>query len=96
MINRLVTNGNDEESKLNQLIYPTDMIIDQENRRVIRCKDQKQCIIITVDIDYQGLALDKNRFLYLSSITLSDLENHRVVKWKQDAKEGIGYGKNPH
>ncbi|CAF1038903.1 unnamed protein product [Adineta steineri] len=117
------------------------MIVDQQNNsiitadrgnsRVIQWLNQNQQILI----DYYGLAMDKNGFLYVfdcienevrrwkigeynegivvaggngkgnqlnqfncptfifvdedESVYISDKDNHRVMKWRKDAKEGI-------
>ncbi|CAF1299357.1 unnamed protein product [Adineta steineri] len=151
-----IAGGNGQGNRMDQLNYPTDVIVDQQNhsiiiadcgnRRVIRWMNQKQQILIK-NIDSRSLAIDKNRFLYVSdneknevrrwkmgeynnqgivvaggngrgnqlnqfdlpnfilvdedqSIYVSDQNNHRVMKWRKDAKEGTivaggnGFGKS--
>ncbi|CAF1202091.1 unnamed protein product [Adineta steineri] len=131
---------------MDQLNWPTDMIVDQQNhsiiiadlgnRRVLRWLNQnRNQKIIIENIDCCCLAMDKHGFLYVSdrsmntvrrwkmgeynnegivvaggnaigdqlnqlnyprfifvdkeqSVYVSDQNNHRVMKWKKDAKEG--------
>ncbi|CAF1388809.1 unnamed protein product [Adineta steineri] len=129
---------------MDQLRYPTDVIVDQQNNaiiiadytnsRVIQWLNQNQQVLID-NINCYGLAIDKYGFLYVSnhqknevrrwkmgeynnegivvaggnglgnqlnqfnfptfifvdehqSVYVSDRHNHRVMKWRKDAKEG--------
>ncbi|CAF1419655.1 unnamed protein product [Adineta steineri] len=151
-----IAGRNGAGSQMDQLYCPTDMIVDQQNhsiiiadswnRRVIQWFNQNQQILIK-NIDCNGLAMDKNGFLYVSnykknevrrwkmgeynnagvvvaggngqgdrlnqlsfpryifidedqSVYVTDRDNHRVMKWRKDAKEGTvvaggnGQGRN--
>ncbi|CAF1393742.1 unnamed protein product [Adineta steineri] len=153
---QIIAGGNGQGNRMNQLNYPRDVIVDQQNhsiiiadsfnRRVIQWFNQNQQILIR-NIDCGGLSVDKNGFLYVSdagknevrrwkmgeynnegiivagghgegdqlnqlnipgfifvdedqSVYVSDFKNHRVMKWRKDAKEGTivaggnGYGGN--
>ncbi|CAF0790274.1 unnamed protein product [Adineta steineri] len=89
---QIIVGGNQN----NQLNYPTNIIFDKKNnsfiisewgnKRVIRCFDQTQQTIIS-NIRCTGLTIDKNGFIYVSD--WDNHENHRVMKWRKDAKEGI-------
>ncbi|CAF4213313.1 unnamed protein product [Adineta steineri] len=71
---------------MNQLNYPSVVIVDQQNhsiiiadrwnRRVIQWTNQTQQILIE-NIDCYGLAMDKNGFLYVS-----DQGKQEVRRWK--------------
>ncbi|CAF0912830.1 unnamed protein product [Adineta steineri] len=140
---QIIAGENGEGDEMNELYCPGKVIIDQqnhsiiiadcENRRVIQWLNQNQEILID-DINCDGLAMDKNGFLYVSdwiknevtrwkmgeyyegivvaggngegdqldqlnspcsifvdeeqSVYVSDRDNHRVMKWRKDAKEG--------
>ncbi|CAF3999547.1 unnamed protein product [Adineta steineri] len=99
---QIIAGGNKQGSRMNQLNYPTDVIVDQQNhsiiiadqgnRRVIQWLNQNQQILIN-NIDCFGLAMDKHGFLYVS-----DSEKNEVRRWKMGEynNEGIvvagGYG----
>ncbi|CAF0779219.1 unnamed protein product [Adineta steineri] len=79
---------------MDQLYLPTDVIVDSQNyliiiadlgnRRVIQWLNQNQQILID-NIDCNGLAMDKNGFLYVS-----DWVRHEVRRWKMgEYNEGI-------
>ncbi|CAF1238045.1 unnamed protein product [Adineta steineri] len=100
---QIIAGGNGQGSRMDQLDRPTDVIVDQQNhsiiiadygnRRVIQWLNQKQQVLID-NIDCVGLAMDKNRFLYVS-----DVVKNEVRRWKMGEynNEGIlvagGYGK---
>ncbi|CAF4373398.1 unnamed protein product, partial [Adineta steineri] len=83
------TNGHE-----NQLNSPTDVIVDQQNHsiitadymkgRVIQWLNQNQQILID-NIDCWGLAMDKNRFLYVS-----DYKKNEVRRWKMGEYDNEG------
>ncbi|CAF3997774.1 unnamed protein product [Adineta steineri] len=82
----IIAGGNKEGNRMNQLVRPTDVIVDQRNhsiiiadwrnRRVIQWLNQKHQILID-NIDCSGLTADKNGFLYVS-----DNEKNEVRRWK--------------
>ncbi|CAF1003832.1 unnamed protein product [Adineta steineri] len=81
-----IAGGNGKGNLMNQLNRPTDVIVDQQNhsiiiadwgnRRVIQWLNQNQQILID-NIDCYGLAIDKNRLLYVS-----DYKKNEVRRWK--------------
>ncbi|CAF1557116.1 unnamed protein product [Adineta steineri] len=141
---QIITGGNGQGNRIDQLNRPADVIVDQQNhsiiivdslnRRVIQLLNQNAQILID-NIICLGLTMDKYGFLYVSdfwnnevrrwkmgeynnegiivaggngrgnqhnqldrptsifvdddqSVYVSDLLNHRVMKWRKDAKEG--------
>ncbi|CAF1041813.1 unnamed protein product [Adineta steineri] len=82
----IIAGGSGRGNRKDQLNYPTDVIVDeqshaiiiadQDNRRVIQWLNQTQKILIK-NIDCHGLAMDKNRFLYVS-----DHNKNVVRRWK--------------
>jgi len=83
----IVAGGNGTGNRTHQVIYPLDIIFDEENnsliiidrdsRRVIRWFNENQQEIFIENIDCVGLALDKYGFLYVS-----DWEKNEVRRWK--------------
>ncbi|CAF0954028.1 unnamed protein product [Adineta steineri] len=81
-----IAGGNGKGNLMNQLNRPTDVIVEQQNhsiiiadwgnRRVIQWLNQNQQILID-NIDCYGLAIDKNRLLYVS-----DYKKNEVRRWK--------------
>ncbi|CAF4534346.1 unnamed protein product, partial [Rotaria socialis] len=76
---QVVAGGKGQGSQLDELDYPTDVLIDKEadsllicdyrNRRVVRWSrrsDTTQGEIIIDNIDCRGLAMDDQRYLYVS------------------------------
>ncbi|CAF1214591.1 unnamed protein product [Adineta steineri] len=103
----VLAGGNGKGKRLDQLNYPTDLIVDkmtdsificdQGNRRVIRwsrhCNTDQQ--IILDNIVCWGLAMDDNGDLYVS-----DYEKDEVRRWTKGEPNGIlvagGNGKGSH
>lgn len=90
-IGRVIAGGNGSGNKINQLNYPRDVIIDKENncliisdygnKRVILWSLEngtKNGQVIISNIDYYGLAIDKDGSLYVS-----DCEKNEVKQWKR-------------
>ncbi|CAF4385111.1 unnamed protein product, partial [Adineta steineri] len=83
---QIVAGGNKQRYQMDQLSFPTDVIVDQQNysiivtdqgnRRVIQWLNQTQKILIK-NIDCHGLAMDKHGFLYVS-----DYVKNEVRRWK--------------
>ncbi|CAF4454392.1 unnamed protein product, partial [Adineta steineri] len=83
---QIVAGGNKQGYQMDQLSFPTDVIVDQQNysiivtdqgnRRVIQWLNQTQKILIK-NIDCHGLAMDKHGFLYVS-----DYVKNEVRRWK--------------
>ncbi|CAF4128878.1 unnamed protein product [Adineta steineri] len=92
---QIIAGGNIAGNRMDQLHYPRDVIVDQqnhsviivdsENRRVIQWSRQNQQILID-NIDCYGLAMDKHGFLYVS-----DAGKNEVRRWKMGEynNEGI-------
>ncbi|CAF3473219.1 unnamed protein product [Rotaria sp. Silwood1] len=92
---QIVAGGNQEGSELNQLSWPTDVIIDKQNdsfiisdqinRRVMQWPRQNNTNgqIIISDIDCYGLAMDNDGYLYVS-----DTEKNEVKRWKIGEENG--------
>ncbi|CAF4450941.1 unnamed protein product, partial [Adineta steineri] len=81
---------------MDQLNYPTDVIVDRQNhsiiiadygnRRVIQWLNQNQQILIE-NIDCYGLAMDKHGFLYVSDLEINKVRGRR---WKMgEYNEGV-------
>ncbi|CAF1591109.1 unnamed protein product, partial [Adineta ricciae] len=91
-----VAGGNGPGDSINQLFFPTDVVIDKETNSLIICdsdnsrvvkwflQSSKNPEIIVSEIICDGLALDNNGDLYFT-----DPMNHTVIQWKQEAKNGI-------
>ncbi|CAF0986505.1 unnamed protein product [Adineta steineri] len=102
-----VAGGNGEGNRMDQLNYPTDVILDKKsnsliicdyrNSRVIRCSRENninQDIIIS-NINCWGLTMDNNGDIYVS-----DWKNNEVKRWKQGEINGTivagGNGEGDH
>ncbi|CAF3519769.1 unnamed protein product [Adineta steineri] len=97
---QIIAGGNGKGYSEKQLSNPIDVIFDQQthfiiiadlsNRRVIQWMNKDQQILIH-NIDCYGLAMDKNRFLYVS-----DYKNNEVLQWKmgEDNEEIVVAGGN--
>ncbi|CAF1554145.1 unnamed protein product [Adineta steineri] len=91
---QIIAGGYGKGNRIDQLNEPTDLIVDQqnhsiivadsENRRVIQWSKQNQQILID-NIDCCGLAMDKNRFLYVS-----DYKKNEVRRWKMEEYKNEG------
>lgn len=144
---QIVAGGKDIGNRLDQLYYPTDVLLDKKTDsfiisdllRVVRWSrhtDSNRGEILIDKVRSYGLAIDSQGYLYVSdserhevrryplegdksngirvaggngkgydtnqlnkprkifvdqkgSLYISDSENHRVMKWNKDAKEGI-------
>ncbi|CAF1210481.1 unnamed protein product [Adineta steineri] len=92
---QIIAGGNGKGNRTNQLNLPTDMIVDQQNHsiiiadffnsRVTQWMNQNQQILIQ-NIFCNGLAMDKNGFLYAS-----DVAKNEVRRWEMGEynKEGV-------
>ncbi|CAF1560624.1 unnamed protein product [Adineta steineri] len=92
---QIIASGNGNENQMDQLYYPTDVIVDQQNHsiiiadygngRVIQWMNQTQQILIE-NIYCYSLAMDKHGFLYVS-----DWIKGEVRRWKMGEynNEGI-------
>ncbi|CAF3236743.1 unnamed protein product [Rotaria socialis] len=94
---QVVAGGKSNETGLNQLQYPTDVLIDKETDSLIICDRGNQQVVrwsrrsgttqgkILIDnIDCWGLVMDERRYLYLS-----DYVKHEVKRYQLDEKNGI-------
>ncbi|CAF1298567.1 unnamed protein product [Rotaria sordida] len=93
---QVVAGGNGQGNRLDQLNYPTDVLIDKEtdsliicgrnNRRVVRWSRRSgttQGEILISNIGCWGLAMDDQRYLYIS-----DVEKHEVRRYEIGDKNG--------
>ena len=93
----VIAGGQGRGNRLDQLYYPTDVLIDKEtnslfiadlrNRRVLqwsRHQDMTQGEIIVDNIDCRGLAIDHQRYLYVS-----DTAKHEVRRYTIGEKNGL-------
>ncbi|CAF4935242.1 unnamed protein product, partial [Rotaria socialis] len=93
---QVVAGGNGQGNGLNQLYYPTDLLIDKEtdsliicdrlNRRVVRWSRRSgttQGEILIDNIQCWGLAMDDQRYLYVS-----DVVKHEVRRYQLSEKNG--------
>ncbi|CAF3383793.1 unnamed protein product [Rotaria socialis] len=94
---QVVAGGKREGNGSHQLYAPTDVLIDKEtdsliicdwrNRRVVRWSHRRgttQGEILIDNIDCWGLAMDEQRYLYVS-----DWEKHAVRRYQLGEKNGI-------
>ncbi|CAF2700795.1 unnamed protein product [Rotaria sp. Silwood2] len=94
---QVVAGGNGQRKRLDQLDQPIDVLIDKETNSLIICDSLNQRVIrwshrsgatqgeILIDnIDYQGLFMDDQRYLYASNI-----EKHEVRRYQIGDKNGI-------
>ncbi|CAF4709395.1 unnamed protein product, partial [Rotaria sp. Silwood2] len=93
---QVVAGGNSYRNRLDQLNCPTDVLIDKEtdsliicvpgNRRVVRWSrrsDTTQREILIDNVDPWGLAMDDQRYLYIS-----DYKKHEVRRYQMGDKNG--------
>ncbi|CAF0969668.1 unnamed protein product [Rotaria sordida] len=93
---QVVAGGNGQGNRLDQLYQPTDVLIDKEtdsliicdrmNRRVVRWSRRSgttQGEILIDNIACQGLAMDNQRYLYIS-----DYDKHEVRRYQIGDKNG--------
>ncbi|CAF4699956.1 unnamed protein product [Rotaria magnacalcarata] len=96
MNGQVVAGGNGQGNRLNQLNWPTDVLIDKEtdsliicdqgNRRVVRWSrfsGTTQAEILIDNIDCWGLAMDEHRYLYVS-----DTKKHEVRRYQLGDNNG--------
>ena len=94
---KVIAGGRGQGKRLDQLNYPTDVLIDKEtnsffiadggNRRVVRWSRRKETTrgeVIVHNIDCGGLAIDHQRYLYVS-----DIEKDEVRRYTIGDKNGI-------
>ena len=94
---KVIAGGGGEGSRLDQLYYPIDVLIDKEtnslfiadrnNQRVLRWSRRQgttQGEVIVDNIDCRGLAIDHQRYLYIS-----DTEKDEVQRYTIGDKNGI-------
>ena len=94
---KVIAGGQDYGNRLDQLNYPSDVLIDKEtnslfiadqgNRRVLRWsrrQDTTQGEVIVNNIDCSRLAIDHQRYLYVS-----DVEKDEVRRYTIGDKNGI-------
>ncbi|CAF3357720.1 unnamed protein product [Rotaria socialis] len=104
---QIVAGGKGLGNRYNQLDHPTDVLIDEEtdsliicdrgNKRVVRwsrCSGTTQGEILIDNIDCFGIAMDEQRYLYVS-----DVGNREVRRYQLGEKNGTlvagGNGKGP-
>ena len=94
---KVIAGGQGQGNRLDQLYYPTDVLIDKEtnslfiadrgNRRVVRwsrSQETTQGEIIVDNVECAGLAMDHQRYLYVS-----DMVKHEVRRYTIGDKNGI-------
>ena len=94
---KVIAGGQGRGNRLDQLNYPTDVLIDKEtnslliadrnNRRVLRwsrCQETTQGEIIVDNITCWGLAMDHQRYLYVS-----DWDKNEVRRYTIGDKNGM-------
>ena len=94
---KIIVGGQGEGNRLDQLNRPTDVLIDKEtnslliadrrNRRVLRWSRLQETThgeIIVDNIDCFGLAIDHQRYLYVS-----DIGKHEVRRYRIGDKNGM-------
>ncbi|CAF4151212.1 unnamed protein product [Rotaria sp. Silwood2] len=92
----IVAGGNGAGNRMDQLNNPLDVIIDKETDSLIICDSGNQRVVqwprrhtsrgqaIIFNIDCRGLAMDDNRFLYVS-----DYNKGEVQRWRIGDSKGI-------
>ncbi|CAF4263364.1 unnamed protein product, partial [Rotaria sordida] len=91
---QVVAGGNGEGNRLDQLNYPTDVLIDKETDSLIICDTGRvvrwsrrsgttQGEILIDNIEPYGLAMDDQRYLYIS-----DTDKHEVRRYQIGDKNG--------
>ncbi|CAF3775302.1 unnamed protein product, partial [Rotaria socialis] len=85
---QVVAGGNGQGNELNQLYYPTDVLIDKETDSLIICEGRRvvrwsrrsgttQGEILLDNIGCVGIAMDDQRYLYVT-----DVDKHEVRRYK--------------
>ncbi|CAF3908370.1 unnamed protein product, partial [Rotaria sordida] len=88
---QVVAGGNGQGNRLDQLHYPTDVLIDKEtdsliicdrgNRRVVRWSRRSgttQGEILIDNISCRGLAMDDQRYLYISDYVKHEVRRYQI------------------
>ena len=88
---KVIAGGQDEGNRLDKLYWPTDVLIDKEmnslfiadrgNRRVLRWsrhQDTAQGGVIVDNIKCFGLAMDHQRYLYVSDTAKHDVRRYTI------------------
>ena len=88
---KVIAGGQGQGNRLDQLNYPTDVLIDKEtnslfiadqwNRRVLRWsrrQDTTQGEVIVDNVECAGLAIDHQRYLYVSDIGKSEVRRYTI------------------
>ncbi len=92
---QVVAGGNGEGNRMDQLNYPTDVVLNKKNDSIIICDRENRRVMqwsrrngtkgqtIISDINCNGLAIDNNGNLYVSDETMDE-----VRRWKIGDKNG--------
>ncbi|CAF1038371.1 unnamed protein product [Rotaria sp. Silwood1] len=100
----IVAGGNGAGNRIDQLNNPLDVIIDKDtnsliicdtgNQRVVKwpCRNDSRGQTIISNIDCRGLAMDDNKFLYISDFNKSEVQRWRIGDSKGTVVAG-GNGK---
>ncbi|CAF2954296.1 unnamed protein product [Rotaria sp. Silwood2] len=94
MNGQVIAGGHGEGSQLNQLKHPTDVLIDRETNSLIICDTRRvvrwslhsgtrQGEILIGNIECWGLAMDDQRYLYIS-----DTDKHEVRRYQIGGTNG--------
>ena len=88
---KVIAGGRGQGNRLDQLYWPTDVLIDKEtnslfiadqgNRRVVRWsryQDTTQGEVIVDNIHCWGLAIDHQRYLYVSDYGKNEVRRYRI------------------
>ena len=88
---KLVAGGQGQGNRLDQLYWPTDVLIDKEtnslfiadrrNRRVVRWSRRQKTTqgeVIVDNIDCHGLAIDHRRYLYVSDWNKDEVRRYTI------------------
>ena len=88
---KVIAGGEGEGNRLDQLDWPTDVFIDKEtnslfiadlrNRRVVqwsRRQEKTQGEVIVGDIYCRGLAIDHQRYLYVSDVVEDEVRRYTI------------------
>ena len=88
---KVIAGGQGQGNRLDQLYYPTDVLIDKEtnslfiadrgNRRVVRwsrSQETTQGEVIVDNVVCEGLAIDHQRYLYVSDTGKHEVRRHTI------------------
>ncbi|CAF1437822.1 unnamed protein product [Adineta ricciae] len=76
---QILAGGNEQGKRIDQLNHPKDMIVDKQNHSLIIADMGNRRIIQWKNQNQQEILIDNVGYC----------ENHRVMKWRKDAQEGI-------